>query len=124
MLGKSRGKHHWSPVLPRQPEAPLHSRNRCYDLLFLDYGILWYNLPVSIAHYDLTVYLPETYDRMICVHQNKIREESMRESRPLLSSTDLEESHSNNLEVMPSIHREEINDDRTDFEIPTFRYVY
>lgn len=48
----------------------------------------------------------------------------MRESRPLLSSTDLEELPSNNLEIMPSVDREEVNDDRTDFEIPTFRYVY
>lgn len=47
----------------------------------------------------------------------------MRESRPLLSSTDIEEFRSNNLEA-PSIDGEEVNDDRTDFEIPTFRYVY
>ncbi|MCJ1346661.1 hypothetical protein MMC31_004879 [Peltigera leucophlebia] len=62
--------------------------------------------------------------RTICVHQNKIRDELTRESRPLLSTTDLEEFHSNGLEVMPSIDPEEVNDDRTDFEIPTFRYVY
>lgn len=48
----------------------------------------------------------------------------MRESRPLLSSTDIEELRSNNLEATPSIDREEVIDDRTDFEIPTFRYVY
>lgn len=48
----------------------------------------------------------------------------MRESRPLLSSTDIEELRSNNLDAAPSIDREEVNDDGTDFEIPTFRYVY
>lgn len=48
----------------------------------------------------------------------------MRESRPLLSSTDIEELRPNNLAAAPSIDREEVKDDRTDFEIPTFRYVY
>lgn len=48
----------------------------------------------------------------------------MRESSPLLSSTDIEELRPNNLDAAPSIDREEVNDDRTDFEIPTFRYVY
>ena len=48
----------------------------------------------------------------------------MRESRPLLPSTDLEELRPSDLEVTPSIDCEEVNDDRTDFEIPTFRYVY
>lgn len=124
MLGKSCGKHHWSPILPRQPEAPLHPRNRCYVLLLPNHGILWYTLPVSIIHYDLKFYLPQTYYRTICVHQNKIRDESKRESSPLLSSTDVEELHSNDPEVMPSIDPDEVNDDRTDFEIPTFRYVY
>lgn len=47
----------------------------------------------------------------------------MRESRPLLFSTDIEEFRSNYLEV-PSTDGEEVNDDRTDFEIPNFRYVY
>ena len=45
--GKSGGKHHWSPILPRQSEALLYSRDRCYDLLLLDHGILWYTIPVS-----------------------------------------------------------------------------
>lgn len=48
----------------------------------------------------------------------------MRESSPLLSSTDIEELRPNNLDAAPSIDRGEVNDDRTDFEIPTFRYVY
>lgn len=45
----SGGKYHWSSILPWQPEAPLQSRNRCYDLLLPNYGSLWYTLLVSIC---------------------------------------------------------------------------
>lgn len=48
----------------------------------------------------------------------------MRESRPLLSSTDIEELRPNNPNAAPLVNREEADDDRTDFEIMTFRYVY
>lgn len=68
--------------------------------------------------------LTKGYDRTICVHQNKSRDKSMRESRPLLSSTDIEELRPTNLDAGPAIDRDDLNDDRTDFEIPTFRYVY
>lgn len=95
-----------------------------HDHIRLDYCFLWYTLPVSIAHSDLRVYLPQTYHRKVFVHQNKVRDESIRESRPLLSTIDLGKLRSNNLEATPFIDREEVNDDRKDFQIPTFRYVY
>ena len=53
--------------------------------------------------------------RVICVHQNKVRDRSHREANPLLLATNGEELH-----VIDSNAAK----DKTDVEISTFRYIY
>jgi hypothetical protein len=49
----------------------------------------------------------------ICMFQNRLRDESQRESAPLMSVGDLDQ-----IDDIEEYH------DKTDFEIPTFRYTY
>lgn len=91
-------------------------------------GVLyWYVIPsdfarAKLAHSAEYVEQPLTWgigERRICMHQNQRRDREGRESRPLLAMGALA------IDDLDDEAESLIRDtDKTDFEIPTFRYTY
>ena len=52
---------------------------------------------------------------MICLRQNDLRDAALREASPLLPMSS---------PVEAELLDEDMRDDKTDFEIPSFRYTY